>query len=153
MCFGRKTGWVLNLDADERFEHRFSKEVRALLDRSTIDLYCFRLYDFWTPIQYRDDAYWKAHHLYRPFPMRHVYGFQAKWKESAQHCGHFPENIFELRHELSPIRLKHFGWMDPAHRLEKYERYLKLDPAGSYGWPDQYRSIMDEESRLIDWVE
>ncbi|WP_277351685.1 hypothetical protein [Paenibacillus aquistagni] len=43
--------------------------------------------------------------------------------------------------------------MKSEHRLEKYKRYMKLDPCSRYGWKEQYRSIMDEHPNLIDWVE
>ena len=57
----------------------------------------------------RKDPLWQAHTVYRPFLIRYREDFAYKWKEAPQHCGRFPANIFELQHELSNLRLKHFG--------------------------------------------
>jgi len=145
--------WILNLDADEIFEPRFAKEVRPLLREADVDLFCFRLFDLWNQDHYREDLYWKAHFNYRPFLVRYKKEFVFQWKETAQHCGRLPENIFALPHSLSNLRLKHLGWSRPEYRLEKYLRYHALDPNGEFGWKEQYASILDEQPNLIPWVE
>ncbi len=72
---------------------------------------------------------------------------------SPQHCGRFPENIFELPNRISQLRLKHFGWRKPEDRLKKFKRYQRLDPNGLYGWKEQYMSILDDNPNLVEWVE
>lgn len=62
-------------------------------------------------------------------------------------------NIFQLPHTLSQLRLKHYGWSNPHDRLVKYDRYMRLDPDGRYGWKEQYESILDVQPRLIRWEE
>ncbi|PAK37924.1 hypothetical protein CHI08_22345 [Peribacillus simplex] len=42
--------------------------------------------------------------------VRYREGFECKWNDRPQHCGRFAENVFELPHKLSDIRLKHLGW-------------------------------------------
>ena len=145
--------WILNLDADEIFENRFAKEIHQLLQQTEVDVFCFRLYDFWNETHFREDHIWRSHLIYRPFLIRFRRDFVYSWKETPQHCGRFPENIFELPHRLSDLRLKHLGWAKPDHRLEKYKRYMQLDPEGRYGWKDQYHSILDEDPNLIQWIE
>lgn len=145
--------WILNLDADEMFERRFAEEVHSLLERADVDLYCFRLFDFWSETHYREDRFWQSHLYYRPFLLRYRNGFKYEWKETPQHCGRFPSNIFALPHQLSALRLKHLGWSKPEYRLEKYNRYMELDPEGRYGWKEQYLSILDENPHLVPWVE
>ncbi|WP_238650649.1 glycosyltransferase [Paenibacillus piscarius] len=145
--------WILNLDGDEVFEARFAEEVDSLLRTDTCDLFCFRLYDFWDEDKYREDMYWQAHHSYRPFLIRYREDFTYLWNDLPQHCGRLPENIFELPHQLSNLRLKHLGWSKPEFRLEKYLRYMVLDPDGRYGWKEQYQSIMDQHPRLVPWSE
>ncbi|GGG87260.1 glycosyltransferase family 2 protein [Paenibacillus radicis (ex Gao et al. 2016)] len=145
--------WILNLDADEWFEDRFEHELGLLLSQPDTKTYSFRLYDFWSPTAYRDDQYWNAHHRFRPFLLRYEPGFQYRWKETPQHCGRFPENIFELPNRLSGLRLKHFGWADARHRQEKLNRYMRLDPEAKYGWKEQYMSILDPSPRLVEWQE
>nr|WP_249435647.1 glycosyltransferase [Paenibacillus sp. Marseille-Q4541] len=145
--------WILNLDADEMFESKFALEIRQLIQQDEAHMFCFRLYDFWNENEYRDDHLWRSHLTYRPFLIRYQNDFVYKWKETPQHCGRFPENVFEIPHRLSELRLKHYGWAQPEHRLEKYHRYMQLDPDGIYGWKEQYVSILDDNPKLIPWIE
>ncbi|WP_438350063.1 glycosyltransferase family 2 protein [Paenibacillus sp. FA6] len=145
--------WILNLNADEMFEPRFAQDIRPMLRNTEVDLICFRLYDFWNKDHYREDLYWQAHFHYRPFLIRYKPDFVFQWKETAQHCGRFPENIFALPYFLSGLRLKHLGWSRPEYRLEKYLRYNALDPNAEFGWKEQYASILDEHPNLVPWVE
>lgn len=52
---------------DKMFETSFTDYVRELVDQDNIDVYCFRLYDFWDEDHYREDTYWHAHSVHRPF--------------------------------------------------------------------------------------
>lgn len=148
-----KPEWILSLDADELFEARFAEEIHSLLQEDSCDLFCFRLYDFWDEQHYREDTYWRSHYSYRPFLMRYREDFNYVWNELPQHCGRLPENIFELPHQLSNLRLKHLGWSRADLRLDKYLRYMLLDPDGQYGWKEQYHSILDQHPKLVPWVE
>ncbi|WP_449600392.1 glycosyltransferase family 2 protein [Paenibacillus sp. Marseille-Q9583] len=148
-----KPEWILSLDADEIFEASFAANIEPLLYADEVDLFCFRLYDLWNATHYREDIYWRSHMNYRPFLLRYKEDFNYVWNESPQHCGRFPENVFELPHQLSNLRLKHLGWSKAEFRLEKYLRYMLLDPDGQYGWKEQYLSILDEHPHLISWVE
>lgn len=145
--------WILNLDADELFEDRFIQEINGLLLQEKYDLYSFRLYDFWNATHYREDDHWRAHSMYRPFLLRYRKDFTYTWKETVQHCGRFPENIFQLPNQISHLRVKHYGWATPEIRAEKYKRYMTLDPQGQYGVKAQYESIMDEHPNLVKWEE
>lgn len=145
--------WILSLDADEIFEARFARDIESLLREDNCDLFCFRLYDFWDETHYRDDMYWRSHQSYRPFLLRYREDFSYVWNDSPQHCGRLPENVFELSHQLSNLRLKHLGWSRPEYRLDKYLRYMLLDPDGQYGWKEQYQSILDQYPKLVPWTE
>ncbi|MFJ5714169.1 glycosyltransferase family 2 protein [Neobacillus sp. NPDC093127] len=145
--------WILNLDADEMFEPKFVFEVQKLLEQEDVDVFHFRLYDFWNDTHYREDRFWRSHLTYRPFLARFREHFDYTWRETPQHCGRFPENIFELPNRISPLRLLHFGWAKPSDRIEKFQRYMELDPEGLYGNVDQYLSILDENPVLIRWEE
>ncbi|WP_127529528.1 glycosyltransferase family A protein [Paenibacillus kobensis] len=145
--------WILNLDADEYFEDRFTDQVRGLIDHSDAHLYCFRLYDFWNETQYREDSFWQAHRTYRPFLLRYIAGYPYQWNEMRQHCGRFPRNLFDMPSTQSPLRLKHWGWARESDRQLKAARYARLDPDARYGWKEQYESILDSRPRLIDWRE
>ncbi|MEY8192444.1 glycosyltransferase family 2 protein [Peribacillus simplex] len=145
--------WILNLDADEMFEKRFKEVVRQLISDQEVDVYCFRLYDFWNETHYREDEHWCAHRYYRPFLVRYREGFECKWNDRPQHCGRFAENVFELPHKLSDIRLKHLGWVKEEDRMAKFKRYQELDPEGTYGSSEQYVSILDDAPNLVRFEE
>lgn len=149
----RKPEWILNMDADEVFEDGFSPNARALLASEKGDVCCFRLYDMWSDSHYREDSYWHAHGIYRPFLLRYRPNHRYTWKEQPLHCGRFPSNIFELPSFLSYFRVKHLGWSSEAIRQEKYARYKRLDPSAAYGWKEQYESILDPQPRLVPWRE
>jgi hypothetical protein len=145
--------WILFLDADEIFEDKFKDNVKELMINYDIDSYMFRLYDFWNEDHYRDDNLWRAHNSYRIFMIRYQRNFDYKFNESAQHCGRMPYNVGELQYCLSNMRLKHYGWSCKEDRIEKYNRYLKLDPNGEFGSLDQYASILNENINLTKWDE
>lgn len=145
--------WILSLDADEIFEARFAEDIDSLLREDACDLFCFRLYDFWNEDHYREDQYWRSHQSYRPFLLRYRSEFTYVWNDLPQHCGRLPENIFELPHQLSNLRIKHLGWSRPEYRMDKYLRYMQLDPEGQYGWKEQYLSILDPQPHLVPWTE
>jgi glycosyltransferase involved in cell wall biosynthesis len=145
--------WILNIDADHVFELKMREEIKQLTNQNEVDVWCFRLYDLWDMDHYRDDYYWQAHNTYRPFLIRYRKDFTYTWKETPQHCGHFPKNIFELRSACTSIRLKHYGWASKEDRIAKYRRYQILDPGAVYGWKEQYESILDENPHLVKWEE
>jgi len=134
------------------FESR-NEAVRGMINQKRFDVYCFRLYDFWSESCYREDEFWFAHKTYRPFLVRYQKDFDYKWKETAQHCGRFPANIMFLPNTISDLRLKHFGWAKKEDRIRKYNRYRELDPDSKLGWKEQYESILDGLPNLVKWEE
>jgi glycosyltransferase involved in cell wall biosynthesis len=148
-----KPDWILNLDADEMFEDRFTEQVEAILQQSLYDAMYFRLYDMWNETHYREDSFWKAHQFYRPFMIRYRPDVEYTWQETPQHCGRFPTNIYHFSYFCHPARIKHFGWASSEDRKIKYKRYMELDPEGQFGWKEQYDSILDENPHLIPWEE
>ncbi|MNI11882.1 Glycosyl transferase family 2 [compost metagenome] len=143
--------WILNLDADEWFENQFTEQLDLLLEQKEIGLFSFRLYDFWNSTSYREDQFWQAHLYYRPFLLRYQPDFLYTWDETSQHCGRFPNNIYQIPNQLSALRLKHLGWANSTDRVEKFKRYLLLDPEFKHGWKEQYFSILDQNPNLIVW--
>jgi glycosyltransferase involved in cell wall biosynthesis len=145
--------WILNLDADEIFEDRFANQVKDILQQKIYDAMYFRLYDMWDETHYREDTYWQAHKFYRPFMIRYQPALEYVWKETPQHCGRFPTNIYHFPYFCHPARIKHLGWSSVKDRENKYERYMDMDPEGRYGWMEQYDSILDKDPHLIPWEE
>ena len=144
--------WILNLDADEVLEDGFWDKAQKLISKPNYDFYCFRLYDMWSETHYREDEYWNAHSIYRPFLMRYQPDFNYKWNEMPQHCTRFPINTFSFPRFNSEFRIKHLGWSTAKDRTEKYNRYEIMDPDAIYGIKAQYDSIMDISPNLIKWM-
>lgn len=146
--------WILNIDADQIFETKMREEIYYLINQNEIDAWLFRLYDFWDETHYREDDMWCAQLAWSWCSLlRYKPGFTYVWKETPQHCGHFPKNIYDLPYARSSMRLKHYGWANEADRIAKYNRYMLLDPGAKYGWQAQYDSILDPHPRLVAWVE
>ena len=145
--------WIIFLDADEIFEDSFALAVNELIKDEESDLYAFRLYDFWDEEYYREDTLWHAHAVYRPFLLRYKEGFAYEFRQTEQHCGRMPWNVFDLSHKLSEYRVKHYGWASQKDREQKYNRYMELDPDGIHGSLAQYMSILDENPNLVKWLE
>lgn len=143
--------WVLFLDADEIFEDRFKDHIRLLIENKEVDGYLFRLYDFWSKDHYREDNLWYAHNTYRLFLIRYQENFKYLFKEASQHCGRMPYNCINLPYLTTTLRLKHYGWSREEDRIEKYNRYMTLDPKGEFGSLEQYESILDKSPNLIKW--
>lgn len=144
--------WMLFLDADEILEKKFSKNLKYLMSNNDVDLYCFRVFDMWNEHQYREDDLWK-NDTYHRFMVRHQPKFKYRFNKKKQHCGRIPSNTLDLQYAESEIRVKHYGWAGEEDRKNKHQRYLALDPEGKYGNIDQYKSILDENPKLIDFIE
>lgn len=143
--------WVLFLDADEIFEDIFKDHIRLLIENKEVDGYLFRLYDFWNKDHYREDNLWYAHNTYRLFLIRYQENFKYLFKEASQHCGRMPYNCINLPYLTTTLRLKHYGWSREEDRIEKYNRYMTLDPKGEFGSLEHYESILDKSPNLIKW--
>lgn len=148
-----KADWALILDADEIFEDNFKDYIQGLINNRDYDAYSFRLYDFWSENEYREDSLWGAHKFYKCFLVRNQENFKYEWRESAQHCGRVPYNIYQLPNAISNLRLKHYGWSKEEDRIKKYNRYMELDPNGIFGSLPQYNSILDKNPNLVRWIE
>lgn len=145
--------WILLLDADEVFEEKFKNGVNELINNDACDVYLFRLYDFWDAEHYRDDNLWHAHTVYRPFMIRYRQDATYVFLKTGQHCGRMPLNAFSFPNKISHFRIKHLGWAKEADRIQKFNRYLALDPQGQYGSLAQYHSILDPNPKLTKWEE
>jgi hypothetical protein len=96
MVIATEPDWILILDADEVFEDKASKVLKELAKVQEVDHYSFRLYDMWNENSYREDTFWRAHTVYRPFMVRYGPEFNWIWRETPQHCGRLPLNIYQL---------------------------------------------------------
>lgn len=145
--------WILFLDADEIFESRMKDWAKILIANESVDMYCFPLYDMWNDTHYRSDQWWNAHTRYMPFLLRYQPKFRYTFKSTNQHCGRMPKNVYQMDYANVDIRIKHYGWSREEDRIKKYERYMKLDPNGTIGVSEQYRSILDKQPNLVRFTD
>jgi GT2 family glycosyltransferase len=145
--------WIMILDADEIFEDKFKHNVKELLSVDNVNMYKFRLYDFWDEIHYRSDNLWCAHHTFRTFLLKYNKNYKYEWLKTKQHCGRFPNNLHSLGEVCSDLRLKHYGWVNHKLRIKKFARYMTLDPNGKFGSLEQYKSILDKNPNLLRWTQ
>lgn len=146
--------WIISLDADEVFEQRFAAEIKSLLaSDDEIDVYRFRIFDMWNKTHFREDPLWRGHTRHDIYLVRYIPGFEYVFSDKNHHCGRLPRNLKYLKARDSELRLKHLGWADKTRRREKYERYMRIDGGGVYGGLAQYKSILDENPNLIEFIE
>lgn len=141
--------WILAIDADEVIER--PDLVKQLINQDIIDIWSFRIYDMWNQTHYRHDQYWTGHLRYRPMLMRVFRNFPYKWDANNHHSARVPQNIGRFCHGNSDIRIAHLGWAKEEDRIQKYKRYLAVDPNGEWGSLEQYQSILDSTPNLEPW--
>lgn len=152
--FERSPDWLMVIDADEVYSGASRKAFDQLMNQGEFDVWGFRLYDLWDEDHYRADALWQAHEYYTPMLMRNIKDFNAIWRETPQHCGRLPQNVWSLRNSGTDLmKIKHFGWVQEADRLRKFKRYMANDPEGKYGSLEQYKSILEPCPLLLSWVD
>lgn len=143
--------WILCLDADETFDNPKDVPIYVLqAEKYNCNGLSFKLFDMWNETHYRDDKFWCAHKGEWPFLVKYE-NKDYFWKQTPLHCGRFPMNA-GCNIASCPVRIQHWGWSRPEDRQEKYERYMKADPEGKYGFPGQYKSIMDENPVLRRFI-
>ena len=74
------------------------------------------------------------------------------------HCGNVPRGLIGECRDI-PVRLKHYGYMLPEQRQEKYKWYTSIDPNNQS--EDQYRHLAEVRGarfapgppQVVKWVE
>lgn len=140
--------WIIILDADEIVNNPEAIR-RLLLEDANNNTYVLKLYDMWNDTHYRDDEFWSAHKRYWNMAIRKK-DIEYTWNKSNLHCGRLPREV-DNENILVDISnyIKHMGWSTEKDRLEKYNRYMKIDGKGKHGWLDQYKSILDKNPNLV----
>lgn len=144
--------WILCLDADETIPN-----IELLLERIKqaeqydCDGLGFNLYDMWSQTHYRDDELWNAHTRDWVMCVRYDANREYIWRNTPLHCGRFPLNACTTIGQTG-MRIQHWGWSRPEDREAKYRRYMEADPEGKNGSLEQYRSILDPNPNLKEFI-
>jgi len=114
--------WIVHLDAD----HSVAGDFRPHLTGKKVG---FRVYDMWSPTEYRSDAWWQGHA--RPWWLAlNVADEQDRawtWNKRGWHSGHVPSDTSfmgkatEIPRECSIL---HYGYATPELRKRHYAAYV-----------------------------
>jgi glycosyltransferase involved in cell wall biosynthesis len=146
--------WILCLDADELLIEKDLAHIKYFINKlpAHVNSIGFRLFDMWNKTHFRQDIYWQAHFHMWPMAIRYKASFDYAWIDKKLHCGRFPKNSASAMLPTE-IFIKHMGWSREEDRNEKYMRYMEADPNGVNGWLEQYKSILDSNPNLKEFVE
>jgi glycosyltransferase involved in cell wall biosynthesis len=157
-CNNTKLGdWIAIFDADELIHKANAKYLNefvdfGMLENAKLDLIALRLFDMWNDKQYRSDDLWNAHTRAFPFLARYIEK-DLTFSNSPIHCGRFPTKVLNYTCGiLENVYVKHMGWSTEKDRLNKFKRYMDVDPDGVYGSLEQYKSILDKNPKLEDFL-
>jgi len=119
MARERNADWVLQIDADERFEPRFKDEIHNLIDRGCSTK--FRVLHFWEDTsQFRVDGEWGGFFRYCLFRLK------PRMRFSPQHIIATPKAFDRKNRYKSDIKLLHYGWIHPQQRERSLLRYYEV---------------------------
>lgn len=148
-CQGRDDAWLLIVDADQEL----MGDPRPLLQTTQVNTWCFTLYDLWSETEYREDNFWRAHQIARPWlfaPKRVPQGWVAQWPDAQVHTGHCPANWPMLAGVAPPsVHWRHYAYSSPELRKQKHEAYAKVSDQLSEFQKAHAASILDLDLRLV----
>jgi len=142
--------WILCLDGDETITNieRLPRAIALAGLDDQVDGISFNLYDMWDADHYRSDPLWRQDKFWI-MCVKYRASFKYVWRDWRLHCGRFPMNACTRHYNEHAMVIQHWGFSRPEDRRTKYERYLQADPDGKFGSLAQYRSIVDEQPRLL----
>ena len=136
-------GWIIAIDADEVFESGINREISRLTVKNQFDLVLFTIYHFWGDLtNYRVDGLWDPALSKTPCLYRFRKDINYHWSSRRLHCGRFPIECYQRPAWLSQVRLFHLGYVRQEEQLNKFHRYLTLDPKGQFCPVTHYHSII-----------
>lgn len=135
--------WALAIDGDEELVEDDIGLFQSVCRSVTVHAWRMRILYLWdSPIQRRVDGVYKDFNRPSLFRlMQRQFRYQkTPWGNGVNfHCSSVPQELLWLAHQ-SEVRLLHWGYMDRADRLRKYEWYNRIDP--NNGAEDCYRHIV-----------
>ncbi len=146
---GESNPWVLAFDFDELFDDRLTREKLEELANRKATAYEFNFIQLWDDENHmRVDGGWGDFWNVRFFKYQPEQS--QEWLRKPLHCGLWP--IYARRQAIMiPYIVRHYGYMNPAHRKKKVERYDKYDPQRVYQDKEWYQSMKYEatDERMI----
>lgn len=117
--------WILHIDGDESLVNQDQELVRSLCTKQVCS-WQFRFLYLWdAPDQVRVDRWYSTYTRPSLFSFQPEHRFRPSGNGGNFHCGSAP---IELPTFACQARLLHYGYMERADRIRKYEYYNHLDP-------------------------
>lgn len=129
---------VVPLDADERFDSSYTRELLEFYSRKYNSVY-FYIVNHWNSEERhrRSMGFWNI----RQFNYLPEYGVQYQRKNL--HCGLGPPWAYHYG-SYAPHFIHHLGLMDPEARRRKVERYEKYDPQAKWKDRSYYEALKSD---------
>lgn len=121
--------WILCIDGDEVLEQNGPAIIRESAESGAFPAYSLKVEYLWdTADRIRTDGIY--HSFRRPSVFKLVdpsIRFKGTPYGGNFHCSNVPGELLG-RSGQCPARLKHYGYIDAAMRIRKYEWYNRIDP-------------------------
>jgi hypothetical protein len=139
--------WIFCIDGDEELEPLGAEKIFSVLRSAQCDMYAVRFLYLWdSPEQFRSDRWYSTfsrQSLFRAdldLKFSSLYAAAGVDVHSGLHVGNAPGGARGLESALIHVFLLHYGYMDRADRIRKYEYYNRIDPNNPM--EDSYRHIV-----------
>jgi glycosyltransferase involved in cell wall biosynthesis len=146
--------FILIQDCDEFLHNDSIEHLKSEIDKCLYldgDAIAWKLYDMWNDHQYREDIYWTAPRRWWVHMVRYNNRIKYMWKNTRLHCGRIPLNSYYNAFP-SQLQILHMGYSREDLRQEKYNFYINVDKNGENGILSQYKSILDDNPNLVNFV-
>lgn len=141
--------WIFCIDGDEELEPLGTEKILSALRWPAADCYAVKFLYLWDrPDQARFDRWYSTFSrqslfrvdAVRNLKFRSLYADQGVNVHSGLHVSNSPGGGKQIRTAGIEVFLLHYGYMDKADRIRKYEYYNRIDPGNET--EDFYRHIV-----------
>lgn len=146
--------WVLALDGDEMLEANASNKIHDIVSNTTFHSFAPQIMYLWDgPNRVRIDGVYANFFrpsLFRLFNKNFTFLKTPFGNGANFHCASVPQELLHC-HKRIPVKVWHYGYMNPDHRKKKYEWYNHIDPNNQN--EDCYRHIVQGDEGGPEWNE
>lgn len=157
-----KADWIFAPDVDEFIDPEdkslFPDLISLPPESDDILAWTFPFFYFWNDEKhFRVEGEYRDHHVIRLFK----YDEALRPPKRATHCQMCPDELDRRKVRNAPVRMVHYGYMDPEDRKAKYEFYTNRDkdPIKAGGGVKDYSHILGQSALILpysgryEWLE
>ena len=155
LCKSLNPDWIIITDGDEELEAKFDRVAAEKLMnpiKPNTFAYVFRYITHWDSVEMqRTDGIFGQMintRMFRNLPNQHIISSHPQ----GFHCNSIPMIPDECL-ALSPLRIRHYGYVDLEDRIRKYEWYQKMDKAKDKKMigAENYDHLVDIKVQLVKY--